>query len=254
MSAPACTRLGQHCQELRLTLYIADTTDSTETQNDLGTWLLGHTQRISFGKPYRAGGEVLVEAVVRVPCKYLEKNVQGARCKVHGHIGSLPRSVRPGEDATRRHPDGRHTVFHDGRMRTLDLEPKRRRVLPTLSANPCVGAPCRTADNTRGAACCRDLTLDIILPAHKTHDEDLLRSRKSPYLCKVERVDDRSMECEVISACDYLSPDDKVTCVLHDRKRPDGSNAKPGVCYEWPDLDRKGFTGHPGCVFLTDPS
>ena len=255
-TVPACTRLGRHCRELHHTLYVADTSDPATLQDGLGTWLLGHTEHISFGTPYRKGKEILVDAVVRVPCKHLRETGDGRRemyqCGAHGFTGSVPGPQRHGEDPTRRHGGDRFTLFHDGRVRVMDIPPTRKpkRALPTLQANPCATAPCRTADNTHGAACCRDLTLDIILPADRMHEEDLLRSRKSPYLCKVERVDERSVECEVISACDYLSPEDHITCVLHGRRRPNGKEAKPSTCFDWPDFDQKDFTGHPGCVFL----
>jgi hypothetical protein len=117
--------------------------------------------------------------------------------------------------------------------------------------NPCVGAPCRTADNVRGAACCRDLTLEVVAPAYdrrSDHLEALLLSRRAPYLCKTERVNEEILECEVISACGYLE-DDGIGCALHDRLRPDGAPAKPFVCSEWPDLGPDD-EGHPGCRLI----
>jgi hypothetical protein len=138
----------------------------------------------------------------------------------------------------------------DGRVESIPLatRPKPRRALPTLQSNPCVGAPCRTADNTMGAACCRDLTLDVVIPAYDMHSEELLAARKAPYLCKVTRVSEDIVECETISACGYLDTDG-VSCGLHDRVRPDGQPAKPSICSEWPDLD-PGDTGHPGCRLI----
>jgi hypothetical protein len=118
-------------------------------------------------------------------------------------------------------------------------------------ANPCAEAPCRTADHTRGAACCRDLTLEIMAQAddaRSAHLEALLRARRSPYLCKTERVSPRIIECEVISACGYLEQDG-VSCALHHRLRPDGRPAKPEVCSAWPDLGPDD-AGHPGCVLI----
>jgi hypothetical protein len=111
--------------------------------------------------------------------------------------------------------------------------------------NPCLGAPCRTADNKRGAACCRDLTIDVVLDGRGPDLLALLRSRRSPYLCKVTPNGGDLAECEVISRCGYLESDD-ITCSLHDRVRPDGSPAKPFVCSEWPGADYDG-PGHPGC-------
>jgi hypothetical protein len=111
--------------------------------------------------------------------------------------------------------------------------------------NPCAGAPCRTADHRRGAACCRDLSIDVVAPPGADLDEALLRSRRSPYLCKVTRSEPAILACEVISACGYLG-DDELSCVLHGRVRPDGAPAKPSICSEWPNPGPDDAT-HPGC-------
>jgi hypothetical protein len=112
-------------------------------------------------------------------------------------------------------------------------------------ANPCALASCRTADNLRGAACCRDLQIEIMCTKRQRKLEALVRSRRSPYLCKVERAGDYSIEAEIISACGYLDGDG-IGCTLHSRQRPDGRPAKPDLCSEWPP---KKHTLHPGCVF-----
>ena len=72
-----------------------------------------------------------------------------------------------------------------------------------------------------------------------------MRSRRSPYLCKIERAGDFSLEAEMISACGYLG--DRRRC-LHPARPPpaDGRTAKPDLCFEWPPKNR-GL--HPGCVF-----
>ncbi len=59
--------------------------------------------------------------------------------------------------------------------------------------------------------------------------EALVRSRRSPYLCKIDRPGDFSLEVEMISACGYLD-DDGIGCTLHGRRRPDGRPAKPDLC------------------------
>lgn len=236
-----------------MTLRIADLEDDGPTLQDAaGTWLLGHTERLTFGRPYVRDRELLVDTVVHVPCRHLEtKEIgagHGARCAVHGFEGPVPQSTQREREVPRR-AGGRTRVFYKGKSRVLDLPVKRaaRRTLPVLNDNPCAGAACRTADNTRGAACCRDLTLEILLPRGQRRLESLLRTRKSPYLCKVTREDDDSVECEVISACGYLD-DDGVSCVLHDRTLPNGRLAKPSICREWPSLDDDETT-HPGCRF-----
>lgn len=257
---PPCRSLGRHCHELRVTLRVADLDDDSPTLQDAAaTWLLGHTDRLTFGTPHVEDRQLLVRAVVHVPCKYLTRGrtdgqTEGnARCAAHGFRGPLPRPTR-GEPAPLRQGDQRFTVVHRRRVRELRLPMKHagHRALPVIhhGSNPCAAAPCRTADNTMGAACCRDLTLDVVAPDGASDKlEALLRARKSPYLCKVSRSNPTTLECEVISACGYLDTDG-VHCALHGRVRPDGQAAKPSICSEWPEPDEEDFTGHPGCVFL----
>lgn len=258
---PPCARLGRQCRELRLTLKIADLDDDTAAERDAAaTWLLGHTGRIAFGTPYVRERLLMVDAVVKVPCKYLAADAAGAagaavRCTAHGYRGALPGPSRPVPRRAFRHAEDRFTVVHQGRVQELTLRRKngRPRSLPVVQDNPCATARCRTADNTIGAACCRDLTLDVVVPLGDEATEQFLRSRKPPYLCKVKRADETVIECEVISPCGYLDPEDGISCVLHDRVRPGGREAKPDVCFEWPDFDKddEEYAGHPGCVFLT---
>lgn len=72
-----------------------------------------------------------------------------------------------------------------------------------------------------------------------------MRSRRPPFLCKVDRESDNSLSGELISACGYLK-DDGIECSLHGRRRPDGRPAKPDLCSQWPDGAE---AMHPGCVF-----
>ena len=160
---------------------------------------------------------------------------------------SLRRRPRRAEQP-RRLGGQRFRVVDAKRMVTRSLAPRARpaHALPVLdAANPCATAPCRTADNKRGAACCRDLQVEIMCTKGERRLEALVRSRRSPYLCKVERAGDFSLEVEMISACGYLE-DDGVACSLHGRLRADGRPAKPDLCTEWPPKNR-GL--HPGCVF-----
>ncbi len=257
---PACLALGTQCRELAVTLRIADLREDGQTFWDAAaTWLLGHVERIEMGDPYVHDRLLLVDAVIRVPCKHLSTQPAAGnggtprvRCSVHGFTGSPPAASAPRSVPRRLHGTGeRYLVVFRGRRETLELPLTRaaQRALPVVqNRNPCDGAPCRTADNTHGAACCRDLTLDVMVPESDTLAEALLRSRKSPYLCKVDRADAGRIECEVISACGYLD-DDRVSCVLHDRLLPNGRQAKPSICWDWPDLGPDDV-GHPGCVLL----
>jgi hypothetical protein len=263
--APRCTGLGRHCRALSVTLSIGNLgEDDAHARDALATWLLGHRERISFGVPYRRGRDVVVDAVIHVPCKYLRAAgaadaATGAgaavRCAAHGFAGDLP-VARRAPPAPLQHADGSLTLVHQERPRrmTLDRRPAPPRALPVLAmTNPCLEAPCRTADHTRGAACCRDLTLEIVAPQddRRSHHLDaLLRARRSPYLCKTERASPRIIECEVISACGYLEGDG-ISCALHHRVRPDGTPAKPEVCSAWPDLGPDDV-GHPGCRLVAE--
>jgi hypothetical protein len=174
------------------------------------------------------------------------------RCLAHGFEGILfdVSEWQPPPELWQANSD-RALAVQDGKRQYVELRPvpppaPSARALPVLhGANPCVGAPCRTADNTRGAACCRDLTIDVVLDPRRPDLLSLLRSRRSPYLCHVTPNGDGIVECEVISACGYLERDG-ITCSLHDRVRPDGEPAKPFVCREWPDPEDGGPV-HPGC-------
>jgi hypothetical protein len=251
-AAPPCRALGRHCRELRLTLAVADLeADTPQEQDALATWLLGHRERISFGPLYAMEELLVVDARLHVPCRHLDDGPRGTRCRAHGFAGELPATRVPASPPLR-HGECRFSIVEKARLREVDLTPPTsyRRSLPVLAgSNPCATAPCRTADNRRGAACCRDLTLDVILPLGEDLLEALLRSRKPPYVCKVARTDEVTVECEVISACHYLEHDG-IHCGLHGLKRPDGREAKPDLCFEFPDLSDPELGGHPGCVFL----
>jgi hypothetical protein len=127
----------------------------------------------------------------------------------------------------------------------LATAPRPRRALPVHQApNPCATASCKTANHAVGAACCRDLQLEIVCPPRQRRLEALIRNRRSPLLCKVDRESGDSLGVEIISACSYLD-EDRTSCVLHGLIRPDGRRAKPDLCFEWPSPDG---TSHPGCV------
>lgn len=250
LPTPTCRALGPNCRSLRVTLRVS-TLDNGPTSGDHeATWLLGHTGAISFGRLRRADDDLLVDAVLHVPCRHLTPDGDGgARCRVHGFEGSTPED-RPNPRPPRRLGSDRFELVERGRMVERRLAPARpaERALPVLERagpNPCATAPCRTADHTRGAACCRDLQVEIMCSRRAVQLEALIRARKPPYLCKVDREGDDSLEAEVISRCAYLD-DDEVSCALHGRLRPDDRPAKPDLCTDWPGRDA---SFHPGCVF-----
>ena len=250
---PPCRSLGRQCQELEVTVRISDLEDDGRTLQDAAaTWLIGHTERITWGSPYVANGFLKVDATIHVPCRYLKADGNGARCAAHGYRGAVPGNTRPAEPERLQLGHDRFTVVHRGKRRQLRLpfeEPAPHSLPVIQSENPCATAQCRTADNKRGAACCRDLTLELDLPKRQRRLEALVRARKNPYVCRVNREDDDTLDCEVISACGYLE-NGSVNCTLHDRLRPNGKPAKPSICTDWPDDLEDDETGHKGCVLL----
>jgi hypothetical protein len=240
---PPCASLGGQCRALDVTLRIGKLEEGPESLDHEATWLLGHTARMDFGRLHVRKGELLVDTRLHVPCKYFRESDGRASCQAHGFQGPAP--ARP-----RRPPQPRQ--LGGNRFRLVD---RRRLVgrpavnvkagLPVLGTNPCLGAPCRTADHTRGAACCRDLQVEILCTRDETRLEALVRARQSPYLCKTGRDEEDSIESEMISACGYLG-EDGVACSLHGRLREDGRPAKPDLCSTWPE---GGDLMHPGCVF-----
>jgi hypothetical protein len=238
--------MGRQCRSLAVTLRIGSLDEGETSLDHEATWLLGHTQHITFEQLWLGDGDLYVDARLHVPCRYLATDESGARCTAHGFRGALP-SEPPAPLQPRRLGDGRFTIVEGMRQARRRLTTREaHRGLPVLNGeNPCAAAPCRTADHRRGAACCRDLQIEIMCTRRETRLESLVRSRKPPYLCKVTRPGDFSIEAEVISACGYLA-EDGIACSLHGRFRADGRPAKPDLCSDWPPKD-KGL--HPGCVF-----
>jgi len=247
-AAPPCRSLGVQCRSLRVTLRIGEFEEGPESLDHEATWLLGHTQHIDFLELWEGEGDLYVEAVLHVSCRYLHQEGRTARCQAHGFAGPAPRAARRQPQPLQLGAD-RFVLVEECRnaVRTLPLPPRSLPVLESHNGadNPCATALCRTADNTRKAACCRDLQVEIMCTRAQRRLEALVRSRRSPYLCKIERGGDYSLEVEMISACGYLEAD-SVSCSLHGRQRPDGRTAKPDLCFEWPPKNR-GL--HPGCVF-----
>jgi hypothetical protein len=235
--------MGRHCRSLRVTLRIGSFEGGPASLDHEATWLLGHTQRIHFGRLWDDGEDMYVEASIQVPCRYLRDGPAESSCGMYGYRAKLPRS-RPAQQPRRLGPDRFRVVERAEQVdRSLSFP---ARSLPVLQGvNPCATAGCETSDHRRKAACCRDMEIEIMCSEHETRLESLIRTRKSPFLCKVERGGAYSMEAELISACDFLG-DDGIACSLHGRLRADGRSAKPDLCSEWP---HKGKGLHPGCVF-----
>jgi hypothetical protein len=249
-TVPPCRALGAQCKSLRVTLRIGELEQGPGSLDHEATWLLGHTARITFLELWEGEGDLYVDAILHVSCKFLHQDGGVARCRAHGFEGPAPRGAKPQPQPLQLGHD-RFVVVEDGANAVRSL-PFPSHSLPVLEQgaapageNPCALAPCRTSDHTRKAACCRDLQVEIMCTRAQQRLEALVRSRQSPYLCKIERGGEYSLDVEMISACGYLGPDG-VACSLHGRHRADGRTAKPDLCFEWPPKNR-GL--HPGCVF-----
>jgi hypothetical protein len=247
---PPCTSLGRQCTSLRVTLRVGSLEEGSDSLDHEATWLRGHTENITFLDLWEGEGDLYTDAVLHVPCRFLAREGEGVRCKAFGFTGPVP--------LTRRQPqyrqlggdrfqviEGRRVVARNLARPAPAVPARSLPVVADGAANPCATAPCRTADNRRSAACCRDLQVEIMCTRKQRKLEALVRSRRSPYLCKIDREGDFSIDAEMISACGYLEPGG-VNCTLHGRVRADGRTAKPDLCFEWPP---KRQVLHPGCVF-----
>ena len=228
-----------------MTLRVGGLDEGTTSLDDEATWLLGHTGKISFGSLRPSEDSLLVDATLHVGCRHYKEGPAGrGGCAALGFTGPAPAPLA--EATGSRRQGGDHFQLVED-LTLVEATLAQERSLPVLTGpNPCATASCRTADHVQGAACCRDLQLEILCSREEVGLEALVRSRKSPYLCKVDRESDRSLEVEMISACAYLA-DDGRNCALHGRKRTDGTPAKPSICFDWPDSE----VYHPGCVFAS---
>jgi hypothetical protein len=231
-----------------VTLRVGSMEEGTTSLDHEATWLIGHTQRITFYDLWEDEGELYVDAMLHVPCRFLQPEGGRVRCAAHGFTGPTPRGPQQPPQPRRLARD-RFIVVENRRTSIRTLPPPARNLPILETGNPCALAPCRTADNRRGSACCRDLQIEIMCTRRQRKLEALVRSRQSPYLCKIERAGDYSIEAEIISACDYLD-EDGIGCTLHGRRRADGRPAKPDLCSDWPP---KKQTLHRGCVFARRP-
>ncbi len=208
MSAPpGCESLGRQCQALDVLLRIGSLEEGATSLDHEATWLLGHTERITFGEVWTGEGELYVDAVLHVPCRHLKGSADGrSRCAAHGFEGRTPRAPRAAgaAEAAGTGPLPGGGPDEDGQPAFPAPAAVASRCSRVASANPCEGAPCETSDHKRGAACCRDLQVEIMCTRKQLFLEALIRHRKSPYLCKVGREGDFSIDVEMISACGFI--------------------------------------------------
>ena len=224
--------MGRHCRQLSVTLRIGSLEEGSTSLDHEATWLLGHTETVTFGELWHGEGDLYVDAMLHVPCRYLAADKQGARCTAHGFAGSPPRPEAARARQPRRLGGDRFRLVDDMRSATRNLPaPPVPRALPVLHGeNPCATAPCRTSDHRRGAACCRDLQIEIMCTRKERRLEALVRSRRSPYLCKVTRPGDFSIELGHpgnYDHADVAGPMLEILALCKKHRIPFGTTAEP---------------------------
>ena len=244
----ALPQAGAAMPRARVTLRVGSLEDGDTSLDHEATWLLGHTEQITFGELWAGNGDLYVEATLHVPCRFLARTEPGAECRLYGYRGAAPRARAAREQPRRLGGQRFRVVDREADGDEIPARRPPRQPAPFRSwpaTNPCADAPCRTADNRRAAACCRDLQVEIMC----TRRSGGWRPWCAPEGRRISvrssgKATSRSMS-EMISACGYLG-DDGVACSLHGRARAEGRPAKPDLCTEWPPKNR-GL--HPGCVF-----
>src|SRR5262245_5549534 len=98
VSAPPCRKMGGQCDSLRVLLRVATLENGPNSADHEATWLLGHTERLTFlGELERGGNDLFVEAVRHVPCRLLRaRRREGEKAK--GREGEKAKG-REGEKA-----------------------------------------------------------------------------------------------------------------------------------------------------------
>ena len=81
-AAPPCRALGAQCRGVPVTLRVGPLEEGTTSLDHEATWLIGHTQHISFYDIWEDEGELYVDAMLHVPCRYLQRD--GAQRQLHG--------------------------------------------------------------------------------------------------------------------------------------------------------------------------
>src|SRR4051794_27327715 len=160
-AAPPCHALGSQCRAVPVILRVGALEEGNASLDHETTWLIGHTQHITFSEIWEDEGELYVDAMLHVPCRFLQTDRVVASCAAYGFSGRQPRGPARSQQPRRLGRD-RFLIVENRRPAVRALPPPQR-TLPVLQGtNPCAAAPCRTADNTRGAACCRDLQVEIM--------------------------------------------------------------------------------------------
>ena len=86
--------MGVQCRALSVTLRVGSFEDGPDSLDHEATWLLGHTRQITFGGLWESEGDLYVDALLHVGCRYLRTEGSEGRCSLYGYRGPLPRGPR----------------------------------------------------------------------------------------------------------------------------------------------------------------
>src|ERR687895_163703 len=128
-----CRKLGSQCRSLRVTLRVGSLEEGDSSLDHEATWLLGHTQHISFGDLWWGEGDLYVEAILHVPCRYHRSDGETAECRLFGYRDVVRRPPRRPAQPRRLGAD-RFQVVDAKRVvtRVLPPAPSPRHALPVL--------------------------------------------------------------------------------------------------------------------------
>ena len=250
MSAPpGCESLGRQCQALDVLLRIGSLEEGVDLPGPRGHLAprphRAHHLRRGLDRRRRAVRRCRAACTLSAPERLCRRAVPLRGARVRGPDAAAPEGGRPAEAA-------RAGPFPGGGPDEAGQPPlpapaygrfpsSRSPSAQSLRGRP-LPRPPTTSGERHAAGTCRWRSC---APGRSCYLEALIRHRKSPYLCKVGREGDFSIDVEMISACGFIEAGG-VACTLHGRNRADGRTAKPDLCFEWPPKD-KGL--HPGCVF-----
>src|SRR3954463_7282978 len=90
-AAPPCNALGSQCRTVPVVLRGGALEEGSVSLDHESTWLIGHTQHITFYDIWEDEGELYVDAMLHVPCRFLRRDGATASCTAYGYTGPTPR-------------------------------------------------------------------------------------------------------------------------------------------------------------------
>src|SRR3954467_4154657 len=142
--APPCHALGSQGRAVPVVLRVGALEEGNTSLDHESTWLIGHTQHITFYDIWEDEGELYVDAMLHVPCRFLRRDGAQASCTAYGYTGPAPRGPARREQPRRLGRD-RFVVVENRRTIARTLPPPPRSLPVLASTNPCALASCRTA-------------------------------------------------------------------------------------------------------------